>query len=270
MEFLLSACAFTTPVPRQEDVGIDFFCSLISREGQLLKAGPPFSVQSKSDTEPICYEKEHELAWIQSQENPLFICVADRAALAMDVYSTWNLLCGPLLKEPKRIILAPGIKGYVWPRVNFAEDGTQEIELGPPIARISAAEIFDETKVEQFSLVLREWIALDRTNIVNVRAGMFWVQGPTHYETGRTPDISDGSGGISFYWNPQNLPRCSANLGKVVNALFLIYRDCLQEHERNDKAWSDRIEALRDVVRSHWQLFDQSVRQFLQTNGLKP
>jgi hypothetical protein len=84
VEHLLSAFAFTTRVPRQEDVGIDFFCSLISKQEHLLKAGPFFAVQAKSSTDPIVYQKEHEIDWIISQENPLLLCVANRAALAMD------------------------------------------------------------------------------------------------------------------------------------------------------------------------------------------
>ena len=95
IEHLLSAIAFTTRVPRQEDIGIDFMCSLItgSHGAGLLKAGPFLSVQAKSSAEAVVYEKAHEREWIMHQENPLLICVADRAASAMDVYSTWNLIC---------------------------------------------------------------------------------------------------------------------------------------------------------------------------------
>ena len=53
VEQLLAAFAFTTPVPRQEDVGVDFFCSLTHQEGQFLKAGPFFAVQAKSRQIPL-------------------------------------------------------------------------------------------------------------------------------------------------------------------------------------------------------------------------
>ena len=48
-EFALNTFAFTTRVPRQEDVGHDLFCSLTERDGNLLRAGPFFTVQIKSD-----------------------------------------------------------------------------------------------------------------------------------------------------------------------------------------------------------------------------
>jgi hypothetical protein len=122
-EQLLSAFAFTTRVPRQEDIGFDFFCSLITREEQLLKAGPFFAVQAKRSTDPLIYTKDHEIAWITSQENPLLLCVVDRTALAMDVYSTWNVMCGPLAKKPSRITLRPGVPRDTWPGVEHKPDG---------------------------------------------------------------------------------------------------------------------------------------------------
>jgi hypothetical protein len=96
---LLAGVAFTTPVPREEDIGVDFICSLIRSDDEnagFLKAGPIFFVQSKSSTEDWVFEKPHELEWIKHQENPILLCVANREAGAMDVYSTWNLLCGVL------------------------------------------------------------------------------------------------------------------------------------------------------------------------------
>ena len=61
VEYLLAGIAFTTRVPRQEDIGIDFMCSLItgSHAASLLKPGPSFSVQAKSTTEAVVYEKPH-------------------------------------------------------------------------------------------------------------------------------------------------------------------------------------------------------------------
>jgi hypothetical protein len=269
VEHLLSAFAFTTRVPRQEDIGFDFFCSLISRQGQLLKAGPFFAVQAKSSTDPVMYEKEHEIAWITSQENPLLLCVANRRALAMDVYSTWNLLCGPLAKKPSRIELLPGMADEVWPGVSHKPDGTQQIHLGAAIARISAAEVFDDANLERIAKVIGDWVALDRANIVNSQAGMYWVVGPLNYETGQSP-YAGGKAGVAFYWNPANLTPCSANLGRVATALTLILRDCLPESDRTKQPWIARIASLQEVLRSHWDLFDESVRRFLVGQGIGP
>jgi hypothetical protein len=269
VEQLLSAFAFTTRVPRQEDIGFDFFCSLISREGNLLKAGPFFAVQARSSPDAVIYEKDHEIAWITTQENPLLLCVVDRAALAMDVYSTWNMLCGPLATGQRRITLLPGVDREEWPGVEHRSDGSQEIRLGAPIARVTDSDIFDDARVEQIATVISEWVALDRTNIVNRHAGMYWVVGPLNYQTGESPYAS-GQSGVAFYWNPANLAQCSLNLGRVATALTLIIRDSLTESARSQPAWAARVVALRELLRSHWDLFDESVRQFLIGQGLGP
>src|SRR5882762_3466342 len=73
VQHLLAGLAFTTPVPRQEDIGIDFLCSLITGldDAGLLWAGPFFTVQAKSNVEAVVYQDPHQLQWIKHQENPL-------------------------------------------------------------------------------------------------------------------------------------------------------------------------------------------------------
>jgi len=200
------------------------------------------------------------LPGLTGQENPLLLCVGNRDALSMDVYSTWNLLCGPLYRKPTGIILVPG-STKKWPGVEFNDDGTQEIHLGDPIVRICASESFDDAKLDTISSVINEWVALDRLNIVNNRAGMHWVIGPLSYKTDHPP-YEEGTGSVSFYWHPNNLGTCSANLGRVATALQLIYRH-LSETDKAKEPWPDRTAALRDVLRSHWELFDEPVKQFL-------
>jgi hypothetical protein len=264
VEQFLSAIAFTTPVPRQEDIGYDFFCSLISREGNLLKAGPFFAVQTKSTAAPIVYEKPHEIAFITSLENPLLVCVADRASMAVDVYSTWNVMCGPLAAGQQKITLAPGIPRDDWPGVIHNADKSQEIRLGPPIVRITSGELFDQDRMDAIATVINDWITLDRRNIVNRSAEMYWVQGPLEYTTGQRPE---GAGGIAFYWHPDNVPGASRNLGRAATALELILRDHLPASERGKPEWTERETALREVLRTHWPLFDDGVRNFLRSQG---
>ncbi len=74
VQHLLSGVAFTTPVPRQEDIGVDFLCSLITGldDAGLLRAGPFFTVQAKSNVEAVVYHDPHQLEWIKHQENFCF------------------------------------------------------------------------------------------------------------------------------------------------------------------------------------------------------
>lgn len=52
-EFVLNTFAFTTRVPRQEDVGHDLLCVLSNLKGDMFWAGPSFTVQVKSEHEPL-------------------------------------------------------------------------------------------------------------------------------------------------------------------------------------------------------------------------
>lgn len=274
VEQLLTAFAFTTRVPRQEDFGIDFFCSLIHQEEQLLKAGPFFAVQAKSSTDAIVYEKPHELEWIRNQENPLLICVADRNALAMDVYSTWNLLCGVLNNwrgqtKASRIVLRPGVVHHVWPWVQDNDDGSQEICLGKPIARVTDADIFNNIRMEPIANAIGEWVALDRTNIVNRHANMDWVLAPITYNTNESP-WSSSNVGVAFYCHPTNLNKYSTNLGRVATTLEFVLRNPGAGIDVTQPPWPARMSALQQVLLSHWELLDQPTQQFLTAQGIKP
>lgn len=275
VEQLLAGFAFTTRVPRQEDVGVDFFCSLIHQERQLLKAGPFFAVQAKSSTKPVVYSKRYQREWITNQENPLLICVANREALSMDVYSTWNLLCGVLngwrgKKKPSRILLRPGEGRHdKWPWVTDRDDGSQEIRLGKPIARITDAEIFNAVRMKHIAKTIGEWVALDRTNIVNRHANMHWVLAPRTYETNKLPSASSKYRTI-FYRHPKNLEKLSTILGRFATTITLTLSDPQTRIDTTRPPWSARMSALRDILRSHWEFLDESTRKLLVGKDMKP
>jgi hypothetical protein len=265
---LLTSIAFTTPVPRQEDIGVDFLCSLITGYGgpSLLKAGPFFSVQSKSSTDPIEYKKPHEIEWITNQDNPLLLCVADRVAGAMDVYSTWNLLCGVEggwkgQKVPNCIRLVPGKShAWDWRGVEDQLDGSQDILLGKPIVKITHEQAFDEVATTEIAQVIESWIALDRENIVNCRAGLYWVAGPLEYETGKPP----AKFGVTFYWSPRNLPQCARNLNRSAVALWRLMHEAGSAATLALPIWNELpTAALREMLR--WALkADPELAPFLK------
>ena len=68
-QVVLNAVSFAAYVPRQEDVGHDFICHLSEVRGSMLWAGPSFTVQVKSSRDPIVFEREHELSWLENLEN---------------------------------------------------------------------------------------------------------------------------------------------------------------------------------------------------------
>ncbi len=264
IEYLLAGVAFTTRVPRQEDVGIDFMCTLIagSHSACMLTAGDTFfSVQAKSTAEPLIYEKPHELEWITHQKNPLLICVADRAAGAMDVYSTWNLICAVAngwrgTKPASRITLCPGECSADWPWVRDNQDGSQDVLLGKPIVRIAHDQLFSDDARQGIAEVLAGWVAIDWENIVNHHAGLHFVVGPREYETGKPPGGPHAAG---HYWSPSNGPKCQVNLGRAAAAMWNVLR-MHQPTEQDPAKELDRLlgELLKWLVKS-----DPNLRAFV-------
>ena len=179
VQFCLNAIAFTTPVPREEDVGHDLFCALAEERDGLLRAGPLFTVQVKSDGAPLVFEKPHEIQWVKELENPFFLAIGDRANQRLDIYSTWARLRGFLWKAARRIVLQPGIpvgsRDPVW---TADDDSEQVIALGEPVVRATIQDFMDKSRAKILTEVLRQWIEVDRMNIVNNLAGMHWVVGP--------------------------------------------------------------------------------------------
>lgn len=215
-EFILGSLAFTTAVPRQEDVGHDFHCVLAVRDGEtrILRAGPSFSVQVKSTSEPVRYTKPHEIDWIVDQENPFFLCIAERKRLRCDLYSTWNRLNAFAHHGRQSTELLPDVPIA---QPELTEDRVLRIPLGPPIISLTAQDSVDGTASRVIS-VLRHWIELDRRNIVNNRAGMHWVQGPTTWETNQRASTKEMH---RFYWNSKNLQACVDNFGRASIGLLL-------------------------------------------------
>jgi hypothetical protein len=273
VQHLLAGIAFTTPVPRTEDIGTDFLCSLIAgpTDKGLLRAGPFFTIQAKrKGIREIVYKEPHELDWISHQENPMLICVADRDTTSMDVYSTWNLVAGVLAghrgtRTPTKIVLCPNQTSEEWPHVRDLEDGTQEILLGVPIAHVTHEDIVDEPRAKEIASVLAAWIVFDRQNVVNRGAGLHYVIAPLSYETNKVPMLPLG---IAGYWTAKNLDKCTQNLLLSAVSLWrtLVHTGLISGA---NAPWAEGVPKLRELL--HWCLqVDPTMRGFLQEFDSRP
>ena len=91
-----------TPVPRQEDIGVDFYCLISDQEKGLLTFGFPYLLQVKSLSENEIrlggYYKDkwhqYEVEWLFRQELPLFFGFIDKESLTIEIHcisSLWFL-----------------------------------------------------------------------------------------------------------------------------------------------------------------------------------
>jgi len=262
-EFVISRIAFTSRVPRTEDVGHDFLCSLAEREKNLFKAGPFFTVQAKNKKDPIIYQKDYQIQWIKNQENPFFICVADRSSLKVAFYSTWSLLLGILHKSARKIVLIPGSENDSYKEPETEPDlSEQRIYLGKPILNISAKDIVDDANVSKFAWILRQWIEIDRENIINRYAGIYWIIGPKEYETNK-PIAEPFQQIVAFMWNAKNLEKCKVNFGRSATALRLVIREALGEKREQDSTVSPMIADLEKVLQSMKECLDPYAKDIL-------
>lgn len=220
VQFFLNTIAFTTPVPRQEDVGHDFFCVLTEPHDNLLWAGPSFTVQVKSTADPLVYKKNHEVMWIKQLENPFLVAVGDKKKLRVDLYSTWQRMNAFLYRAVPRIEFKfsspPPEQDWV---VTAPDESAQTVYLGEPIISASLSEIMDQGYAERLRQVVKQWVKIDRQNIACNHAGIHWVVGPPCCNTNEAPAAR--SEDISFFWNPKNLPACARNFGRAAAALRL-------------------------------------------------
>lgn len=220
VQFFLHTIAFTTPVPRQEDVGHDFLCVLTEPHDNLLWTGPSFTVQVKSKSDPLVFEKDYEVAWIKELENPYFVAVGDKKELRVTLHSTWQRMNAILYRAVPRIEFKlssppPGQDSVV----TAPDSSAQTVYLGEPIISATLPEVMDRSYAEKLRRVLKQWVKIDRQNIACNQADIHWIVGPTSYTTNEAPPAEPVL--LSFFWNPKNLSACARNFGRAATALRL-------------------------------------------------
>jgi len=250
-EFILGSFAFTTPVPYQVDIGHDFHCVLHrpAANRRMLRSGPAFSVQVKSTQGPVTYEAGDAATWLSDQESPLFLCIVNRPVLTCSIYSTWNMHNAHLLHGPLRTVLEPNATIGEFGLPTRIED-TLHVPLGPPVLRLTPADVVDSSLAIGWAELLEPWILIDREIIVNRRAGMFWVMGPRRWTTNEPlPDPDSGlQWMVGFYRNPKNLPRCVDNLLRSAVAVRRIIDSYQAEgHLLDHQPQTDALDRLLEV-----------------------
>ncbi|MDD5368954.1 MAG: hypothetical protein PHQ40_07715 [Anaerolineaceae bacterium] len=268
-EAILSFIAFTTSVPREEDVGHDFVCALIEHEDAILKAGLPFTVQVKSisQLETFIYEKPYECNWLENQELPFFIGLVDRAKLRIDLYSTWNIHNSYLWKKAESYTLFPGEidadPSLPFPREEPDCRKHQTIPLGKPVLSITMQEVVDNEKVDQYRIMLREWVALERENILRKGLSLKWIHGPSHYQTNQSllgPDVSYQD---TTYWNPVDLSTGLLTFAQSATSLRNMMNGIIVPEEYRDQ-WESRVNALEHSIFAFWDDLPGLARGALQ------
>ena len=183
--YLLSGLGLVTAVPRQEDIGFDFYCQLADQEIGNLSFGYPFIMQVKSyginniiygESDPNKWKVEG-VNWLFRLEIPLFIGIVYKKEMRLDIYNT-SPLNFIYFEHPDPSILELQFRYETdtknigrpepqpingWP--NGKGDGNKYlVDLGVPIITIDNEDIHDSERLNHKKSLLRNVILKEQEN----------------------------------------------------------------------------------------------------------
>jgi hypothetical protein len=230
--FGLSRFSFVQQIPRQEDFGVDFLCTLAAEskgnEEDLYPLVFPensFCVQVKSNTDYFDLDR-HFLHWMSYHiQLPLFICVIDKKnGGRFSLYATsviWKVLF--LRPKPKKIQIKFGDAptGTSNPKL-IQDEGEEEAEftvwLGKPIINLSMDEL--ELSGNLAYAAIKPWILTDIANIENKRSGAIVTKHIMQWETNKEPL----PGHYSIYYDGPNYQAAEKFILPTLVSLLHNYR----------------------------------------------
>jgi hypothetical protein len=204
-QYILSSLAITVPVPRQEDVGIDFHCSLLRRSGKNLYPTLPFNIQIKSAGKKIKTDgvrfggvtkkgqwKQHQIEQLCQTDTPFLIGLVDLKKQTLDVFSTitryfvtsnWKGLGLP--REVAMLPYVPAGEGHLGAgeHEDLADKpgmpkALWKLPLGQPILSITIAESEKPIRCEEIKNILEPYLRMDQENAVCFRIGLGYFDWP--------------------------------------------------------------------------------------------
>jgi hypothetical protein len=213
--YMLSALGLAVKVPREEDVGIDFHCTLGKRIDNIISYYAPFNVQVKaSSVKELSYGgsndkgiwKEHEINWILNQRTPFFVAIVDKAAGQMDLFSTatrWFAVHNPSGKLPYELVFRPYTpdenadlhNGQKEPINVETTQGVEAVRwvlpLGQPVLSMTFNRAEDNEFVNMAREIIVQYINIDVQNAVAISNGLQLLLWPLRISTNK-PLIQNG------------------------------------------------------------------------------
>jgi len=186
-QLALSSLGTSVPVPRQEDIGLDLYCTLTEGDSQRAWAHAYYVVQVKSEEEAWVFEHERSVKALVQVPLPLFLCVVKKKEQRLRIYHTsprfyvWTF---PPYPTPLRLL--PGEPGAgVCTQWQWDNKGT--FDLSAPILEFGVQEIEEERFRKSAAGILKYWINVDEDNLQLIRHGLRSFIMPDRYITNELP-----------------------------------------------------------------------------------
>jgi hypothetical protein len=133
-DYLLSGWGTVTPVRRQDDFGVDLYCTLTASVGQRSTVTDYYSVQVKSNDDPWLFKSADEIRWLFDYPTPLFLACLDKTKTVLSIYQTMPRFLAGFWDPPAQLELIPSAadvgKNAEWRHA-------ERFSLSAPILRVS-------------------------------------------------------------------------------------------------------------------------------------
>jgi hypothetical protein len=211
-QYIFSSFGTAVAVPHHEDHGIDFFCTLTEKVGQLAWAKASYTVQVKSDLNPWVFKDGRSVEWLLDHPLPLFLGVVDKNTTTLRIYHTApRFYVWGLGEHPNRLELIPTTE-----TVGKSTEPALDYRFSlVPILAIDIAMLSDNDYWRNARNVLESWVEIESRNLTCIRAGLLGWEMPYKFETNTLP-----SGGRVTQWlsrpSEEQLVHCIRHLSQCL------------------------------------------------------
>lgn len=184
-DYLLSTWGTVTPVRRQDDYGVDLFCTLTEAIGQRAVVTDYYSVQIKSTDDPWIIQGRDSVRWLVEHPTPLFLACVDKRAGVLSIYKTLPRFLAAFWGPIDRLELVPsaGDDG-----VGSSWQDASRFELSAPILRVEVKDFLDAEAMSRFRQVLSHWVRVDRIACRFRSMGILRLREPSAYRVNEVPN----------------------------------------------------------------------------------
>lgn len=192
-QYIFSMFGTSVQVPRQEDFGVDLYCTLFSeRAGQRVWPDAYYSVQVKSDESPVIFPRRESVEWIVEYPAPLLHCIVRKRDGLIRIYQTFARFGAAVAQTlPDRLELVPEGRPAGSTGPDGFDEATGTYTLGVPILSFKVEELLEDTQFEKIRSLLRFWVLKDLENVRRYQMGMrsLWI--PWEVVTNELPRGND-------------------------------------------------------------------------------
>ncbi|MCF7496398.1 hypothetical protein L3V35_15235 [Vibrio sp. L5-1] len=194
-QYVLTSFGTATLVPRPEDYGVDFFCSLGHRIGQRLHIENYFSIQVKSNTKDVVYDGRKSVEWLTSLNSPLLFCCVDKSKSEVKIYAALGIcmLSAKNSLEFVRLIFEPipykynEVQGSPKPIAEHKNNLHADVYLGDPILEFNIDKLSDKEFLSKAKSILKKWIEIDQGNLDHRSMGYTFYHMPGEHVPNQMP-----------------------------------------------------------------------------------